>query len=79
MKSNLKPETEAAIRARAHQIWEEEGRPEGRQDIHWQSAYEAIVNIAPVTPTVAADVPLIDGAAAKTSKPPRAKAAPKKK
>lgn len=27
-----------AIRARAHHIWEREGRPEGRADEHWQMA-----------------------------------------
>ncbi len=51
MIAKLKTETEAAIRARAHQIWEDEGRPDGRHDIHWQRAYEAIVDLDPVTPT----------------------------
>lgn len=70
----LKPETEAAIRARAHQIWEEEGQPNGRHEIHWQRAYEAIVDVAPLTvaaPAKAAkadDVSLIDGVGAKISK-----------
>jgi large subunit ribosomal protein L21 len=70
----LKPETEAAIRARAHQIWEEEGRPNGRHDIHWQRAYEAIVDVAPVTPAAkvkaakAEDVSLIDGVGPKIAK-----------
>jgi predicted flap endonuclease-1-like 5' DNA nuclease len=58
----LKPETEAAIRARAHQIWEEEGRPDGRHEIHWQRAYEAVMHVAPLKPVpVADDVSLIDG------------------
>ena len=62
----LKPETEAAIRARAHQIWEDEGRPNGRHDIHWQRAYEAIVDVAPLKVAATAtpeadDVSLIDG------------------
>ena len=26
------------IRKRAHQIWEDEGRPEGRADVHWEKA-----------------------------------------
>lgn len=34
------PVTEDAIRARAYQIWEEEGRPEGRHELHWQRALE---------------------------------------
>lgn len=29
---------EEQIRARAHQIWEEEGRPEGREQEHWSKA-----------------------------------------
>ena len=29
---------EDRIRARAHQIWEEEGRPEGRDREHWERA-----------------------------------------
>lgn len=65
MTVQIKPETEAAIRARAHQIWEEEGRPDGLHDVHWQRAYEAIV---PATsPTVAAPGDLL------AVKPPRAK------
>jgi hypothetical protein len=31
-------ELEARIRARAHQIWEEEGRPEGQEHAHWEKA-----------------------------------------
>jgi predicted flap endonuclease-1-like 5' DNA nuclease len=63
----LKPETEAAIRARAHQIWEEEGRPNGRHEIHWQRAYEAIADVSPLKLAAvtaapkADDVSLIDG------------------
>lgn len=29
---------EEAIRARAHQLWEDEGRPEGREREHWEAA-----------------------------------------
>jgi predicted flap endonuclease-1-like 5' DNA nuclease len=65
MSVQLKPETEAAIRARAHQIWEDEGRPEGRHDIHWQRAYEAIM--AASSPA-ADDVSLIDGVGPKITK-----------
>ena len=31
-------DTEQRIRERAHQIWEEEGRPEGREREHWERA-----------------------------------------
>jgi hypothetical protein len=30
------------IRARAYQIWEEEGRPHGRHDEHWRRAAEEL-------------------------------------
>lgn len=67
----LKPETEAAIRARAHQIWEDEGRPNGRHDIHWTRAYEEIVNAAPLKAAInpkTDDVSLIDGVGPKITK-----------
>jgi large subunit ribosomal protein L21 len=72
MIQQLKPETEAAIRARAYQIWEDEGRPNGRHEQHWQRAYETVVETAPVAATAAAsasdDVSLIDGVGPKISK-----------
>ena len=58
------PATEEAIRARAYQIWEEEGRPEGRQELHWQRALEWFASKALHT---------------KASKAPKAKPAPKRK
>ncbi len=70
----LKPETETAIRARAHQIWEDEGRPNGRHEIHWQRAYEAIVDVAPQKEAAVAaapkadDVSQIDGVGPKITK-----------
>ena len=33
---------EQRIRARAYRIWEEEGRPEGRAEVHWDMARELI-------------------------------------
>lgn len=30
------------IRARAYQLWEEEGRPEGRAEQHWFTARESV-------------------------------------
>lgn len=30
------------IRERAYRLWEEEGRPEGRADIHWDKAAELV-------------------------------------
>lgn len=34
--------TEEQIRLRAYQIWEEEGRPEGRAEEHWQRASDEV-------------------------------------
>ena len=33
---------EQRIRERAHQIWMEEGQPEGREDAHWEMARELV-------------------------------------
>lgn len=30
------------IRERAHRLWEDEGRPEGRAEIHWAQAREIV-------------------------------------
>jgi large subunit ribosomal protein L21 len=38
MTTRIIQESDAAIAARAYQFWEEEGRPNGRHEIHWQSA-----------------------------------------
>jgi predicted flap endonuclease-1-like 5' DNA nuclease len=82
MIQTLKPETHAAIAARAYQFWEDEGRPNGRHEIHWQRAYDTVVSVetlapvtlaAPVTAVapqadVADDVSLIDGIGPKITK-----------
>jgi hypothetical protein len=41
--------TEDAIRARAYQIWEEEGRPEGEHELHWRRAMEWLSSQAPAS------------------------------
>ncbi|HLI12554.1 MAG TPA: DUF2934 domain-containing protein [Alphaproteobacteria bacterium] len=35
---------EEKIRERAYQIWEREGRPHGRDGLHWQKAEEEIAS-----------------------------------
>ncbi|HYE48573.1 MAG TPA: DUF2934 domain-containing protein [Azospirillaceae bacterium] len=35
-------EDEERIRQRAHEIWEREGRPEGREQAHWDMARELV-------------------------------------
>jgi hypothetical protein len=38
--------TEDRIRARAHELWEEAGRPEGRQDEFWHKAEQELADPA---------------------------------
>jgi hypothetical protein len=35
-------ERDEMVRRRAHQIWEQEGRPHGRHEEHWRQALEAL-------------------------------------
>ncbi len=82
MTTFIKPETETAIAARAYQFWEDEGRPNGRHEIHWQRALAELVpttrpavpNLR-IVPTVSAakasateDVSLISGVGPKILK-----------
>jgi hypothetical protein len=36
--------TDEQIRIRAHQLWEEAGKPEGRQDEFWHLAEQELLN-----------------------------------
>ncbi|UEM23878.1 DUF2934 domain-containing protein [Skermanella mucosa] len=38
----MSPEQEDRIKQRAYEIWEREGRPEGRGDVHWHMAAQEI-------------------------------------
>jgi hypothetical protein len=38
---------EERVRRRAHEIWEQEGRPEGRHEDHWRQAREEIDRESP--------------------------------
>jgi hypothetical protein len=65
-------DSEEKIRRRAHQLWIEEGRPEGREREHWEKARKAVEDEelkakpeiggeAPAGPTVADPLaPLVD-------------------
>jgi hypothetical protein len=33
---------EERVRQRAHELWEQAGRPEGQQEQHWQQAFQEI-------------------------------------
>ncbi len=41
------------IAALAHKLWEDEGRPDGRAEIHWQTALQCL-NVAKSAPAKAA-------------------------
>lgn len=82
------PPAEDAIRARAYLIWEEEGRPEGRHEIHWQRALEwyAGSQVTPAKSTAPAQLAksaapdaIAPDAVAPKAKPQKLKAAAKKK
>ncbi|EYD75978.1 Acyl-CoA dehydrogenase [Rubellimicrobium mesophilum DSM 19309] len=38
----MMPELEDLIQKRAHEIWEQEGRPHGRHEEHWRQAAEEV-------------------------------------
>lgn len=38
----MSPEQEDRIKQRAYEIWEREGRPDGRGDVHWSMAVQEI-------------------------------------
>jgi len=62
MQQYILPEAEEAIRARAYQFWLEEGRPDGRADIHWQRALASLVSqpeTVMAAPAKAASAPAI--------------------
>ena len=61
------------IRQRAHEIWEQEGRPEGAHERHWRQAENemAAADAKPVKKPAAPRKP----AAAKAARPAAAKAA----
>jgi hypothetical protein len=49
---------EERIRAKAHELWVEEGRPEGREDVHWERARTLVAieedrtTLKPVAPPI---------------------------
>ena len=46
---------EERVRQRAHELWEQAGRPEGQQERHWEQAFQEIsVEDEPNLSTVAA-------------------------
>jgi large subunit ribosomal protein L21 len=69
MSEKLVPATEAEISALAYQYYLEEGRPDGRHEIHWQRAFIALAKPAKAQkPAAVTDVSLIDGVGPKLTK-----------
>jgi predicted flap endonuclease-1-like 5' DNA nuclease len=66
MSKKLVPPTHDEIAALAYSYYEAEGYPHGRDDIHWQRAYEALLTAptakqAAKAKPAATDISLIDG------------------
>ena len=61
MSKKLIPATQEEIATMAHSYWLAEGRPEGRAEIHWQRAYEALLPKEVKAKPAATDISLIDG------------------
>jgi predicted flap endonuclease-1-like 5' DNA nuclease len=66
MSKTLIPASHEQIAALAYSYYEAEGRPDGRSDIHWQRATEALLTSETIKPATkpkpaAIDVSLIDG------------------
>jgi Protein of unknown function (DUF2934) len=59
------PEAEERIRTLAYQMWEDEGRPEGRAEAHWEQACLVVMNMDAEAPEWLARKP------EKTVEPPR--------
>ena len=59
MSGTEQEDPEARIRERAHALWEEEGRPEGRAEEHWERARRLVeAEEEPKRPDMVADPPL---------------------
>ena len=66
MTKKLIAATHEEIAALAYSYYEAEGRPDGRDDIHWRRAYEALLTTEGAKPATkvkpaATDISLIDG------------------
>jgi hypothetical protein len=72
-----------ALRERAYLIWEREGRPEGRADLHWEMAREELATernrpLAPAADPVAAET-VTDMAGPSTTEEQPADATPRRR
>ncbi|WP_066698044.1 DUF2934 domain-containing protein [Sphingobium amiense] len=73
----MSAETEERIRARAHEIWEAQGHPEGLAEEHWAQASAEIAALDGGGSEAALPNPLATGAsAAELAKPKRGRNPP---
>lgn len=76
----MTPNHESRVRQRAHDIWEREGRPEGRDREHWAQAEAELAGEGKKSSRKAAEAKPRKAAAAPAAKAPaEKKAAPRKK
>jgi hypothetical protein len=62
---------EDAIRARAHQLWEQEGKPEGREHDHWLHAEAEADAQGQVPPAAVEDISAIEVGSSDTTPTPK--------
>jgi hypothetical protein len=70
---------EQRIRERAHQIWEREGRPEGKEQSHWEHASREIYEEDREQPSNTQDEDTSRGRASEGSRTERTSGEPKTK
>ena len=67
------------IEARAYELWERDGRPNGRHAAHWLEAEAEILNLAPIPKPASKKAKAAPKAAPKTKAVPKAKSTVKSK
>lgn len=53
--------TDEQIRTRAHQLWEESGKPDGRDDEFWHQAERELLAVEDLEETVREPPPILPG------------------
>ncbi|MEQ8695627.1 MAG: DUF2934 domain-containing protein [Bauldia litoralis] len=65
-------ENEHLIRERAYELWEADGRPDGKKDDHWAQAARELEEASTSKPSLASD-PIVSSDLAVGTKAPRAR------
>jgi len=58
----MTPNNRQQVRERAYQIWEEEGRPEGREQFHWDRSLPLLDPAPPLVPDYPATTTILAAA-----------------